>query len=85
MTLTWSPPANDGGAPITRYVIEKRDAMRAAWGVVGRTEAETCTFVVDGLIEGDSYFFRVAAENKVGRGEFFELVHSIKAKLPYGE
>jgi len=23
LTLTWSPPANDGGRPVTGYVVEK--------------------------------------------------------------
>jgi Fibronectin type III domain. len=25
--LTWSPPHNDGGAPVTGYVIEKREVV----------------------------------------------------------
>lgn len=29
--LTWEPPENDGGTPITGYLIEKREVSRKTW------------------------------------------------------
>ena len=81
MTLEWKPPKDNGGANITEYVIEKREALRMAWKSVGST-SET-NFRVGRLSEGTQYVFRVAAENKVGVGEYEELSRSIAAKSPH--
>lgn len=31
MDLKWEKPANDGGAPITGYIIEKKDRDTGKW------------------------------------------------------
>ena len=85
ITLAWDAPEHDGGSPITRYSIEKRDAMRATWGSAGATDSDTLTFTADNLFAGECYYFRIAAENQVGRSPYDELTHSIKARLPYGK
>lgn len=45
----------------------------------------TTTFAVQKLLEGNEYFFRVAAENEIGVGESEELFDGIIAKSPFGE
>ena len=85
IVICWDAPDHDGGSPIERYVIDKRDALRATWGPAGSSTADTLTFRADGLLEGDSYFLRVAAENKVGLGEFIETIDAQMAKLPFGK
>lgn len=29
--LGWSPPVNDGGAPIEKYIIEKKEKGQPTW------------------------------------------------------
>ena len=29
--ISWKKPADDGGTPLTGYVVEKRDARKATW------------------------------------------------------
>ncbi|XP_010776791.1 titin-like, partial [Notothenia coriiceps] len=77
--LKWSLPERTGGAPITNYVVEKRDARRKGWQAVDTTVKEL-TYTVSPLNEGSLYVFRVAAENSVGVGEFCELKDSVMAK-----
>jgi len=68
--LTWSPPRNDGGSPVTNYIIESKSSSYYAWTScnVGLKVAEP-HFTVSNLSEGTSYEFRVVAENKSGRSE----------------
>ncbi len=69
-SLSWSPPASDGGAPITNYVVEMKAKKDIKWKNVskGQIVAET-EFTVPDLSEGVEYEFRVAAENKAGVGQ----------------
>lgn len=77
--LEWAPPANDGGAPITGYVIEKKD-KRGKWTKAKEVPAGETSARVDGLEEGEEYQFRIAAVNKAGPGEFSEPSDRVIAK-----
>lgn len=85
VTLTWQAPTADGGAPITGYTIEKRDASKNNWIGIGNVDVNKKTFTAGRLWEGCEYFFRVAAENAVGLSDFNELKTPVMAKLPYSE
>lgn len=67
--LTWTPPASDGGAPITSYIIEKKDKYSTKWQKACETIGDKCEARVSDLIEGMEYNFRVRAVNKAGPGE----------------
>ena len=82
--ITWQPPAENGGTPITGYHIERRLTSNARWITgyhiersltssarwmkVNKDVVEELTFKVEELIEENEYEFRVMAENKVGVG-----------------
>ena len=85
IVLAWEPPTSLGNCPLKGYVIEKRDAKRNTWMSVQNVDSATVTFAVQKLLEGNEYFFRVAAENEIGVGEAAELFDGIVAKSPYGE
>ena len=82
MTLTWSAPSSDGGSSVTDYIIEKKEPY-GKWSQVAKTDDSS--YKVTGLKEGQKYEFRVAAENKAGRGSFSEATVPTEAKEPYGE
>lgn len=65
--LSWKPPTSDGGKPITSYVVEVRDARRSTWAPSGKPKSTN--FMVEKLIEGNEYFFRVSAVNDEGQGQ----------------
>uniref|UniRef100_A0A673GNE0 Titin n=1 Tax=Sinocyclocheilus rhinocerous TaxID=307959 RepID=A0A673GNE0_9TELE len=79
--LTWNPPADDGGANIQHYVIEKRESSRLAWTNVA-SELPVNQYQVTKLLKGNEYIFRVMAVNKYGVGEPLES-EAIIADNPY--
>lgn len=70
VTLSWTAPANDGGAAVTGYVVERETAD--GWVEVG-TPTDT-TLEVTGLTGGEVASFRVAAVNEIGRGAWSDVV-----------
>ncbi|XP_025833492.1 twitchin isoform X4 [Agrilus planipennis] len=67
--LKWAKPENDGGSPITGYIIEKRDKFNPNWEKCAEVEGDVPTGKVKDLIEGTPYEFRIRAVNKAGPGE----------------
>lgn len=82
--LAWEAPESNGGMEISQYVVEKRDASKTGWIQAATIDGRTTSCVVGKLYEGNDYFFRVYAENKIGTGPPAELTQPITAKLPYG-
>lgn len=66
--LKWAPPLNDGGSPITEYIIEKKDKY-GNWEKALVVPASQTSATVPDLIEGESYQFQVRAVNAAGPGE----------------
>ena len=85
VTLSWKPPSEDGGSPLTGYIIMKRDHKRSTWSPAGKCDGSTTELKVKDLMEGTEYFFKVVAENKAGQSDGLETDTSTLAKSPYGE
>ncbi|XP_013148822.1 PREDICTED: twitchin isoform X2 [Papilio polytes] len=81
-TLSWKPPAYDGGLPITHYVVERIDVSGTTWITIASSVRDT-KFTVHGLTEGQEYNFRVHAANDNGIGPGLEGVNPVKAKAPF--
>lgn len=64
--LEWEAPMKDGGAPITSYIVEKKDPHTREWVKVA--EVPDTNASITGLKEGQEYQFRVKAVNKAGPG-----------------
>ena len=71
MTISWGPPELDGGAPLSGYVVEQRDAHRPGWLPVSESVTRS-TFKFTRLIEGNEDVFRVAATNRFGIGAYLQ-------------
>ena len=63
--LTWSAPTDDGGSPITNYVIQK-STDGTNWVDVATVADTVFAYTVTGLTAGVSYQFRVLPKNAVG-------------------
>ncbi|CAF4189098.1 unnamed protein product [Rotaria sp. Silwood2] len=80
--LTWKPPKNDGGSPISNYIIEKLDTKKGDWQKVS-SFCRVPFYEVTGLNEGSEYKFRVSAENIYGQSTPLECEKPIIAKHPF--
>ena len=84
LTISWDTPDNNGGLPITGYVIERRDAKQGGWITAGTADAHASSFKINKLLEGNEYFIRVMAENAAGTGSPVETAQPIEVRSPYG-
>nr|KAF6270294.1 myomesin 2 [Myotis myotis] len=69
MTLGWKVPRFSGGAPILGYFVDKREAQHRNWHEVNAAPVKERLLTVEGLTEGASYEFKIAASNLVGIGQ----------------
>ncbi|XP_037642931.1 obscurin isoform X7 [Sebastes umbrosus] len=82
VNLSWFTPLHDGGSPILGYRVEMRLVDSALWLPCHSESVCNTEFVVDNLIPGSGYRFRVAAINRAGIGEPVELPHTVQLAAP---
>jgi hypothetical protein len=85
VVVAWDVPENDGGSPITGYTVEKKDVKKTSFMNAGRVDANSLEMKVNKLVEGNEYYFRVAAENAIGESDWATMDEPVKARLPFGE
>ena len=64
--LTWTAPADNGGAPIGNYQV--RRATSSGNEVLVATLGNVLTYTDLGLVNGQTYYYVVAAVNSAGAG-----------------
>lgn len=67
--LKWTAPTQDGGSPITGYMVEKREKGSTRWVKASEFRTPECKGKVENLDEGVTYEFRVKAVNEAGPGQ----------------
>jgi titin len=77
--LEWSPPEENGGAPIIAYLIFRSEASNDPVYLTS-VPGDVLEFEDTGLTNGVVYYYFVAAQNAVGIGPYSEEV----AALPVG-
>lgn len=83
--LTWMSPKDDGGSPVTNYIVEKCNTKYPdRWEKVSSFVRTTHYEVMD-LVEGNEYKFRVRAENQYGVSDPLESDKPIVAKYQFGK
>ncbi|KAL3072102.1 hypothetical protein niasHS_016277 [Heterodera schachtii] len=67
VTLTWQPPAEDGGSKLEGYLVQKREWGHEQWEKATPDMCPLTECLVPGLREFQAYVFRVIAVNLHGR------------------
>ncbi|WP_413600308.1 fibronectin type III domain-containing protein [Curtobacterium sp. Curtsp57] len=65
--LNWAAPASDGFSPLTGYTISQ-SVDGGPWADVATPAAADTSAVIDGLQNGSTYEYRIAASNAAGTG-----------------
>lgn len=78
--ITWKAPESDGGAPITGYIIEKKDNNTTKWTKALETKTPKCEARIPDLVEGQKYQFRIKAVNKAGQSKPSQPSDTLLAK-----
>ncbi|MGO4598630.1 fibronectin type III domain-containing protein [Terrabacter sp. 2RAF25] len=66
VALTWSRPASDGGSAVTGYSVYRGTSAGAEAATPIAANVAGTSFTDTGLVNGTTYFYRVAAVNAVG-------------------
>ncbi|XP_049336739.1 obscurin isoform X9 [Astyanax mexicanus] len=82
VTLSWFTPLSDGGSPILGYRVEMRQVDSALWLPCHPEPVCNTEFLVDNLIPGTGYRFRVAAINRAGIGDPVQLPQTVTTDAP---
>ncbi|XP_008848618.1 myosin-binding protein H-like [Nannospalax galili] len=85
-TLEWTPPQDTGNIALLGYTVQKADTKSGLWFTVLDCYHRTSCIISD-LIIGNSYAFRVFAENQCGLSETApvtaDLAHIQKSATVY--
>ncbi len=73
-SLTWLAPADSGGAPLQRYVLQRSSDGGVSWVTMATGTSLTPSYLARYLRNGRTYRFRVAAQNVAGRGPWSDVV-----------
>lgn len=91
ITLGWTKPVSDGGAPLVGYVVEMKVQGAAKKGEDGwkrcnvAAQLVVCEFTITSLDENLVYEFRVSAQNQVGMSLPCDLEGAVMPREVLGE
>ena len=86
ITVTWSTPTTDGGSPITGYTLEQAtfDAKTKVWSTwaTATVAGNATNSVRTGLINGNTYRYRLTTKTKVGSSAYSSVAEATPAGKP---
>ncbi|MCJ8729439.1 hypothetical protein PDJAM_G00106340 [Pangasius djambal] len=67
----WRPPKDDGGCPVTNYILERQQVGRNTWTKIGDIPGQP-TYRDTNIDRGRKYCYRIRAKNSEGISDILE-------------
>lgn len=80
ISISWTAPADNGGASVTSYLVQFKRSIDSSWSNVG-TPSGTSTSR-GSLTNGTAYDFRVLARNVAGDGAYSDIASATPRTTP---
>ncbi|MCK5291781.1 MAG: right-handed parallel beta-helix repeat-containing protein [Thermoplasmata archaeon] len=80
VTLTWAPPADNGGSPIANYSVYRGPFSGGEAFLV--EIGDELTYTDSGLMNGRTYSYRVTAKNAIGEGSRSDSISAVPMVVP---
>ncbi len=87
LLASWSPPANDGGSPITGYRVKHRlggfsISSQSSWTTTDWLDADQLSHKIISLTNGKTYEVRVQARNALGESDWSNPTAGMPRTVP---
>ncbi|XP_067342214.1 myomesin-1 isoform X3 [Channa argus] len=81
VVLLWKPPIYQGRNPVNGYYVDikEADSPEEAWRGVNNNATEKTFIKIKNLKEGETFVFRVRAQNKAGVGKTSDVTEPVQA------
>lgn len=66
VTLEWTEPESDGGAPVTQYTIDMKSGKSAQFQPCAKVDGDVLSYTCTKLKSNTKYDFQIRAENEIG-------------------
>ncbi|XP_032369255.1 immunoglobulin-like and fibronectin type III domain-containing protein 1 [Etheostoma spectabile] len=68
----WKPPKDEGGCPVTNYIIDRQQVGRNKWSNLGEIPGSTPSYKDSDVNPGRRYCYRIRAKNSEGISDYLQ-------------
>ncbi|XP_064814447.1 immunoglobulin-like and fibronectin type III domain-containing protein 1 [Oncorhynchus masou masou] len=79
--LQWGAPKDDGGSPVTNYIIERQQLGQTIWKKMGDVAADKTTYRDRNVVHGKLYIYKIYAVNPEGTSDALQTEETMAGIL----
>nr|XP_029539836.1 immunoglobulin-like and fibronectin type III domain-containing protein 1 isoform X7 [Oncorhynchus nerka] len=79
--LQWGAPKDDGGSPVTNYIIERQQLGQTIWKKMGDVAADKTTYRDRNVVHGKLYIYKIYAVNPEGTSDALQTEETMAGVL----
>ncbi|XP_045078780.1 immunoglobulin-like and fibronectin type III domain-containing protein 1 isoform X2 [Coregonus clupeaformis] len=79
--LQWGTPKDNGGSPLTNYIIERQQLGQTMWKKMGDVAADKTTYRDRNVVHGKLYIYKIYAVNPEGTSDALQTEETMAGVL----